>query len=131
MNTLMIFTLTIMTALSIVVFQRYFPVRGVKMVNPQTINNDVTVLDIRDYNEAYKNENKGIVNIPLPYLNRFYSEINGEKILVLSSDSVGKNLSVRFLRKKGFKIEGYYIMHDKKCDTLFCTINRRRECREL
>lgn len=114
-------------------YQRYFPVVGVKCMHPEKVSTDTILLDIRDYNDAYKLEADRKENIPLPYLKRFSDEIKGKNIVVISSDIVGKNLCVRLLKKKGFDIKGYYIMPEtgkSKFANQFMN-QRRRECREI
>ncbi|MBU9722595.1 MULTISPECIES: sulfurtransferase [Bacillaceae] len=133
MNTILgILILISFMILSAQLYQRYFPVYGVKCIHPEKVSKDTILLDIRDYNVAYKLEAASKENIPLPYLKRFSDEIKGKKIVVISSDLAGKNLCVRYLRKKGFDVRGYYILGESDKSKVLHFLNpRRRECREI
>jgi len=95
-------------------FSRYIPTIGVRCVDSNTCKqNDVHFVDVRDYNQSYKQPIKEATNIPTAYLRRFYKEIPNGKIVVIASDLIEKNLSVRFLKRKGFDVIGYSITNCK------------------
>lgn len=93
-------------------FKRYFPVRGVRYYNLADIELNVTkIIDVRDFNESYKNPIKGAINIPLAYMKRNLNEIPDRRLHVIGSNEVDKNVAIRLLRKKGFHVKGYTIMN--------------------
>lgn len=93
-------------------YKRYFPVRGVQNYTLADLELDVIkIIDVRDFNESYKEPIKGAINIPLAYLKRNLNEIPDRKLHVIGSNEVDKNVAIRFLRQKGFQIKGYTIMN--------------------
>lgn len=104
-----ILLLALFILLSISVYRRYYPVRGVPCVDYRDESiNSLTILDLRDYNE--KTNHYPIANsfhIPFAYLKRHVYEIPDKPIHVIASDEVGKNLGIRFLRSRGFKVKSY------------------------
>lgn len=106
-------TLVILSIMLIIysLYKRYFPVCGVQNYTLTDIELDVIkVIDVRDFNESYKNPIKGAVNIPLAYLKRNLNEISDRKVHVIGSNKIDKNVAIRFLRQKGFHVKGYTIM---------------------
>lgn len=100
---------TFVVALSL--YKRYVPVLGVHYTNVRGSYLDkIKVIDIRDFNDSYKNPIKGAVNIPFAYLNRYIAEIPNREIHLVVSNSLEKNIGIRFLRKKGFRVVGYTII---------------------
>ncbi|NPC93752.1 hypothetical protein HOO54_16295 [Bacillus sp. WMMC1349] len=87
------------------IYNRYIPVRGVQCI--KTLNADAIIVDVRDYNQSYKDPFRTAINIPIAYLKRNYHEISSSKVYVVASDNLEKNMSIRFLRKKGFEVLGY------------------------
>jgi rhodanese-related sulfurtransferase len=107
-------TLVILSIILIIysLYKRYFPVCGVPNYTLTDIELDVIkVIDVRDFNESYKNPIKGAVNIPLAYLKRNLNEIPDRKVHVIGSNKIDKNVAIRFLRQKGFHVKGYTIMN--------------------
>lgn len=93
-------------------FKRYIPVRGVRYYNLADLELSVTkIIDVRDFNESYKNPIRGAINVPLAYMKRNLNEIPDRKLHVIGSNEVDKNVAIRFLRKKGFQVNGYTIMN--------------------
>ncbi|MFC3341246.1 sulfurtransferase [Paenibacillus abyssi] len=94
-------------------YQRHIPVHGVPYIDIENagMNNDAVVLDVRDYSDATKHPVEGVVQLPYAYLNRHAGEIQKRKVLVIVSDRMLLNLTVRYLRRKGFTIMGYYIRY--------------------
>jgi rhodanese-related sulfurtransferase len=93
------------------IFQRYAPVYGVPCIDieNEVLREKVVLLDVRDYNIAANKPVEGVFHLPHAYLKRHYEEIKGKEIVVVVSDRLLLNLSVRFLRRKGFKIVGCYM----------------------
>lgn len=107
----------ISAAVGVIIFSniiwRYIPVRGVKCKDESTIPETVIHLDVRDYNVAAKDSIPNTVNIPVVYLNRYFQEIESKKVFVYAEDNLEKNVSIRFLRKKGFDVVGYKLTNCK------------------
>ncbi|WP_442599723.1 hypothetical protein [Neobacillus sp. D3-1R] len=111
---MLIFNIMIVTALLILLYRRYIPVCGVQCMNvPATLNDDVIIIDVRDYNQSYKDSNHKSIHIPIAYLKRYVKEIPNTKLHVIAADPLEKNMSIRFLRKQGYQIIGYTLMN---CD---------------
>ncbi|WP_379971248.1 hypothetical protein [Ectobacillus sp. sgz5001026] len=93
-------------------YERYVPVYGVNKITnedcKETIRN-VVCLDVRDYQDAYKDPIEGSKNLPYGYLKRYLDEIENRDIVIIASDAILKNISIRLLRRHGFRIQGYYI----------------------
>lgn len=95
-------------------FLRYLPVWGVYCKSLLDIDeNDISVLDVRDYNQSYKDSHALTINIPVAYLKRYFHEIPNKKIHIVASNELEKNISIRILRKKGFFVESYSLTN---CD---------------
>ncbi|RDU35970.1 sulfurtransferase [Neobacillus piezotolerans] len=95
--------------LSILLSRRYVPVLGVPcraIIEGQTDGNDILV-DIRDYSTSSKNPVKVSLHIPAAYLDRYASEIPGDRVLIIASDRLEKNWGIRELRKKGINVVAY------------------------
>jgi rhodanese-related sulfurtransferase len=94
---------------AILTFKRYFPVLGLKCMKWgefEIKNQNINVIDVRDYNVSYKNPIPGAINIPIAYLNRYYSEIPKVDLYIVASDTIEKNIGIRLLRSKGYQIVG-------------------------
>ncbi|UFU00414.1 sulfurtransferase [Radiobacillus kanasensis] len=93
----------------IILYSRTFPISGIPCID---INKDPhtphrVMVDIRDYNVASNDMINGSISIPLAYLKRYHHEIPREEVHVIASDKIERNLGVRVLRSKGFKVTGY------------------------
>ncbi|MBT2700140.1 hypothetical protein J7E79_22495 [Bacillus sp. ISL-40] len=98
-------------AVAFILYNRYFPVFGAFCTNVKDLNLDeIKVIDVRDFNDSYKNPINGAVNIPLAYLKRNFNEIPSKDIHLVVSNPLEKNIGIRFLRKKGFRVVGYTII---------------------
>jgi rhodanese-related sulfurtransferase len=86
---------------------RYMPVTGVECSDIMSDADSVKILDVRDYNVSYKDPILHSINIPIGYMKRYYHEINHRNIYIVASNQLEKNMSIRFLRKKGYKVLGY------------------------
>lgn len=95
---------------------RYLPVWGVRCLQMLEIDeNSTTIVDVRDYNQSYKDVTQAAINIPVAYLNRYFHEIPGKQIHVVAANPLEKNISIRFLRKKGYAVKSYTIT-DCQCN---------------
>lgn len=100
-------------------YKRYMPVWGISLLRELTnvinITEDVILLDTRDYITSSKDTRASAYCIPLAYLNRHYVDLpSNKKIVVVASDYIESNLSIRFLRKKGFQVSGYHLTNKFK-----------------
>ncbi|SFC37199.1 hypothetical protein [Bacillus sp. UNCCL81] len=107
----MFLILTLIIGLSLrKLYIRYFPIRDIKCVDSSSITSEISttqIIDVRDYNESNKMPIINALNIPIGYLKRSYKDISNIEIHIVASNKLEKNLGIRFLRKKGFKIIGY------------------------
>ncbi|MDQ0857364.1 hypothetical protein [Bacillus sp. V2I10] len=112
----MIYFITSIIVLTFIfIYNRYFPVRGIRCSNmPEQELGKIDVVDLRDYNESYKDPIPGAMNIPIAYLNRYYMEIRHKNIHVIASDRVQINFGIRLLKQKGFQVTGCTIAN-KEC----------------
>lgn len=104
---MVIFLGVIMLLMLPVLYKRYVPVAGTEEVNECTKNEDILLVDVRDFHEANRNPVSSAVHIPLPYLARHHREISEKAVIVIVSDKVLRNLSIRQLKKYGFEVKGY------------------------
>ncbi len=88
-------------------YYRYVPVRGVKELTSLSSYEQVTLLDVRDYNEA--DEMNGALRVPVAYLKRYYQTIPNRQVIVIAKSNLEKNAAIRLLGRYHFSIEGYYI----------------------
>ncbi|MRH45071.1 sulfurtransferase [Aquibacillus halophilus] len=91
------------------IYLRYVPIKGIPCVDIKSnqMEQSNLKLDIRDYNSSAKQEIQGSVVMPVAYLKRYYRDIPVNEVHVIASDRIEKNLGIRFLRNKGFKVIGY------------------------
>jgi rhodanese-related sulfurtransferase len=96
------------------ILQRYVPVYGVSPIDieHELREDKVALVDVRDYNTTANMSIDGDFHIPYAYLNRHYKDIQKKEVVLVVSDTLLLNLSVRFLRKKGYTIKGYHMIAD-------------------
>ncbi|WAA13332.1 rhodanese-like domain-containing protein [Fervidibacillus halotolerans] len=122
----MIYLLIILGILFIEQFyKRYVPIQGIDFREIDTIDRreDIVLLDIRDYQEAAKDEIPGSINIPFAYLKRFYREIPNKKIHLIASNCMEKNIGVRYLKKYGFSVQSYTVKEQKCKNSVVSVFN--------
>ncbi|MCM3571393.1 hypothetical protein [Neobacillus mesonae] len=103
-------------------YKRYFPVFGVQYIHFNDLELDpIKIIDVRDYNELSGTPIEGTINIPIAYLKRNNNEIINSDLHLVASNLLEKNIGIRFLRKKGYKVLGYTII---KPNTLSCKENK-------
>jgi rhodanese-related sulfurtransferase len=94
-----------------IIYKRYFPIYKVPCLPTMNLRDrNIVVLDIRDYNEASSKPVPHSLNIPYAYLKRYYKEIPQQTIHVIASDRLERNLGLRFLIHKGFRVKSYFLM---------------------
>jgi rhodanese-related sulfurtransferase len=107
-----IFLIFIVIILMFCLYQRYFPVWYVPNLDVANMNyeNHIVYLDVRDYQDASHKPVQGAFNLPYAYLKRHHEQISSCQVVVVASDPVLKNLSIRFLKWHGFKVVGYQLI---------------------
>jgi hypothetical protein len=119
----------IIVILLINIFKRYFPVSGVNCIHWTRHDSDtVDVIDLRDYNESYRDPIREAMNLPIAYLNRHYKEIPKGTLHVIASNRLEKNIGIRFFRKKGFQVVGYTLIDNNKIVNKVNKMNVKRYC---
>jgi rhodanese-related sulfurtransferase len=104
----MIYFILALLVILVILYKRYFPVLGVKCSQLEEVDSTkLEILDVRDYNESYKNPIEGALNIPIAYLKRHINEIPQKDLHLVVSSLLEKNVGVRALKQKGFRIVGY------------------------
>lgn len=92
------------------VYVRYVPVCGVSSVSLQQLSGmkkeNITVVDLREYNEATALPIQAAISLPLSYLKRNYQQLPCKDVIVVTSDSITTNLGVRKLKRYGFRVKG-------------------------
>lgn len=95
----------------LLIYKRYIPVRGVRSMNLSDLDlNNISIIDIRDFNESFKNPIDEALNIPVAYLKRNIQSIQMKELYIVASNSLEKNVGIRILKRKGFRVEGYTIL---------------------
>lgn len=107
-------SLILLTILNWFLYKRYFPVAGVQNIECFQLEiEQVTIIDLRDYNLSIHSPILGAINIPVAYLNRNFTDIpKDDKIHVIASGRLEKNVGIRFLRYKGYEVVGYTIVNN-------------------
>ncbi|WML60496.1 sulfurtransferase [Neobacillus sp. PS2-9] len=108
------------------IYQRYVPVIGISSVQNFTDHGELLLLDLRDYQTSSKKVIPNSINIPYAYLKRYYKEIPNKKLLIIASDSIEKNLAIRFLRKRQFSIHGFMILDEKRSENKWSMISKQK-----
>jgi rhodanese-related sulfurtransferase len=104
----MIYLILALIVILVILYKRYFPVLGVKCSQLEEVDLTILeILDVRDYNESYKNPIEGALNIPIAYLKRHINEIPQKDLHLVVSSLLEKNVGVRALKQKGYRIVGY------------------------
>lgn len=105
------------------IFYRYFPVTGICCLDIEQLKPEhLTILDVRDYNISSSDAVTNALNIPYAYLKRYYKEISGKGIILIVSDPLLLNVTVRYLRRKHINVVGYYLKAEENSDEM---INRK------
>lgn len=117
----MIYTLLIFALLiSFSLYRRYFPVLNVPCSDRLYSQVDQVVkIDLRDYNKSYRSYVDDTIQIPVAYLKRHMHEIQGDQVFVIASNKVEKNIGIRILQNKGYKVIGFKLTEcDCNCNIL-------------
>jgi rhodanese-related sulfurtransferase len=104
----MIYLILTFLVILVILYRRYFPVLGVKCSQLEELDlTKLEIIDVRDYNESYKNPIEGAMNIPIAYLKRHINEIPHTDLHLVVSSLLEKNVGIRALKQKGYRIVGY------------------------
>lgn len=110
MGYLIVIGLLFMIIISMV-YTRHMPVVGVQSQESLKSEDPATVVvDVRDYQTAHKDMIQDAVNIPVGYLKRNYNQIEKQQVHIIAETKLDKNMSIRFLRKKGFTVKNYSLV---------------------
>lgn len=92
---------------------RYMPVRRLEEIGYADVADQKELLDVREYNtEGYLVE--GSTHIPYAYLPRFHHSLGQKSLHLLVENRTDLNMSVRFLRKKGYSVSSYTIIQKRR-----------------
>jgi rhodanese-related sulfurtransferase len=104
----MIYLILTFLVILVILYKRYFPVLGVKCSQLEELDlTKLEIIDVRDYNESYKNPIEGAMNIPIAYLKRHINEIPHTDLHLVVSSLLEKNVGIRALKQKEYRIVGY------------------------
>lgn len=118
----------IMSAIIVALFKRHFPVFRVENITNHVDVGTSIVVDVRDYIESHNSPIERAINVPVAYLNRFYSEIPKSDLIVVASNRLERNLAIRFLRKRDFKVVGYLITNQTQTVLKENQLNKESYC---
>jgi hypothetical protein len=93
-------------------YTRYAPIRGITQTELR--NDDMgnkVLVDVRDYQYAGCEYVEGAITIPTAYIKRHAAEIPCGNLHIISSNRLEANVGIRLLRKKGFHISSYSVIH--------------------
>jgi rhodanese-related sulfurtransferase len=120
----MIYLILVLLVLLIILYKRYFPVIGVKYTMLEKVDSTkLEIIDLRDYNESYKNPVEGSLNIPVAYLKRHINEIPQKDLHLVVSSLLEKNVGIRALKQKGYRIVGYSYVSQNSINECHLEIN--------
>ncbi|MEH7438648.1 sulfurtransferase [Neobacillus drentensis] len=122
----MVITWIIAALIIVSIYQRYVPVIGISSVQNFSDLGELVLLDLRDYQTSSKEVIPNSVNLPYAYLKRYYKEIPKKKLLIIASDSIEKNLAIRFLKKRKFSIYGFIILDEKRREKQWSMISKQK-----
>lgn len=92
---------------------RYMPVRRLEEIEYADVAGQKEMLDVREYNtDGYLIE--GSTHIPYAYLPRFHHSLGQKPLHLLVENRTDLNMSVRFLRKKGYSVSSYTIIQQRR-----------------
>jgi len=96
---------------SFLFFKSFFPIAAkcIKLDHVE-LNEETIIVDLRDYHLAAKAPIEGAFVLPFAYLKRYHNQFKGKKLYIVSPDTVIRNLSIRFLKGKGYLVLGYCIL---------------------
>jgi rhodanese-related sulfurtransferase len=108
---LILIILLILSGILFVIYERAVPVNGVPSVDieSQKLRAEIVLLDVRDYQLAAKYPVEGAFHLPFAYIKRHFRDISSNQVVIVASDQLLLNLSVRFLKRRGFNVIGSYI----------------------
>ncbi|WP_456271038.1 hypothetical protein [Bacillus sp. AK031] len=110
----MLLLIIIVLSMIIALYKRYIPVTGVQcMKDFPTVTDSIEILDVRDYNQSFNDPIPNAVNLPVAYIKRNWQELSGASIHVIASTQVEKNLSIRLLKRKGYRVSGYTLTENQ------------------
>lgn len=103
---------------SYLLYKNFFPVFE-RCINPYNVecNEGTVMVDLRDFHSSAKYPIKGAVVLPFAYLKRYHDDLKGKKLYIVAPGLVDRNLSIRFLKNKGYEVLGYSIIKENNFGT--------------
>ena len=49
------------------IYKRYVPVYGIKKLDKMLPSEEITLIDVREYNEVYYTKDASVLHMPIPY----------------------------------------------------------------
>ncbi|MCG3086427.1 hypothetical protein [Sporosarcina cyprini] len=86
-------------------YERIAPISGASCVDEPP--EQTAIIDVRDYQLADHEPFEQAVNIPFAYLKRNLEMIPGKQVHIIADNSLNRNLSIRYLRRKGYGVTSY------------------------
>ncbi|MFZ3578489.1 rhodanese-like domain-containing protein [Virgibacillus sp. DJP39] len=102
--------ISIVTIFLLFLYQRHVPVIGIVKLDLSYLScfeEDVVIVDTRDYQTSFRGASDNTYCLPLPYLKRHFRDLPNKKVVIIASNNVERNLSARILQRKGIRIVGY------------------------
>jgi rhodanese-related sulfurtransferase len=125
----MIYLILTFLVILVILYKRYFPVLGVKCSQLEELDlTKLEIIDVRDYNESYKNPIEGAMNIPIAYLKRHINEIPHTDLHLVVSSLLEKNVGIRALKHKGYRIAGYSVVSQNQNNINECHLEIKINC---
>ncbi|WP_070120376.1 rhodanese-like domain-containing protein [Bacillus marinisedimentorum] len=100
-------------------YKRYIPVKGTPCLDGlESCNRDenMVLLDVRDFQESSADPVEGSLNIPLAYLKRYSSDIPNKRVVLIADSFILANMATRFLRLRKFNVAGVHFKGMPKTD---------------
>jgi rhodanese-related sulfurtransferase len=111
----MIYLIPVLLVVAFHLYKRYFPVLGVNCYPLTELDlSTIEILDVRDYNESYKSPIEGSINIPIAYFKRNINKIPHRDLHLAVSSLLEKNVGIRTLKKKGYRVVGYTFVRNNE-----------------
>ncbi|WP_426862786.1 hypothetical protein [Metabacillus sp. 113a] len=95
-------------------YQRYIPVRNIPCLPLDRMDGQL-IVDVRDYNNRNDIVQEQTLNIPIPYLQKAFVDIQGSEIYLIAATKLERNMSIRFLKRKGIAVKGYTLTDESGC----------------
>ncbi|MBS2968593.1 sulfurtransferase [Metabacillus sp. KIGAM252] len=96
-------------------YRRYIPVRNIPCLSVKRMDG-FPIVDVRDFNNRHAITLDQSMNIPYSYLQKTFNDINAQEIYLIAATKLERNMSIRFLKRKGILVKGYALSDEKECN---------------